>query len=168
MKLRAEILPNFEVAKERYDEVLKQILDYTAYCDEYEDQDQIIYNKIAAYLAEITGKDISVYNLYEWWEEEEAQVLAFRIALPAPITLSDITMEELRAVISKIRTFDTFEQEGENLTFEQEFSLYLDDYYHAWLKLNFKKYKYSLFNRYKNSKGEYLEYSIDELVNFIY
>lgn len=39
MKLRKEILPDFETAEKLYPEVLKLILEFTDYCDEngYED-----------------------------------------------------------------------------------------------------------------------------------
>ncbi|MTG97403.1 hypothetical protein NWE55_15105 [Myroides albus] len=164
MELRKEILPQMNIAQKHYAQVLKSIRDYSQYINEYDDKHGIIYSKVEEYLSELTQKDLSQYNLSEWWEEEEMEVLAFRIALPDPLIVKHVSQEELTQVITKIKTFEDQLGQEEVLTFEQEFGLYLDEYYHKWLKLNFERYDYALFLRNRDKYGNYFEYSIQEIV----
>lgn len=105
MKLRKEILPDCETAKKLYPEVLKLILEFTDYCDENGYEDNIECPKLENKLSQMTGKDISQYNLWEWWEEEGAEVLAFRISLPIPKVVDTITKEELIEIVKRLKTF---------------------------------------------------------------
>ena len=82
--MRAQIEPDFESARKKYDEILEQILAYTDYCDEFGDEDGEEYRKVEQRLAKISGKDMSKFSLHEWWEAEGAENLAFDIALPEP------------------------------------------------------------------------------------
>ena len=104
MQLRKEIEPDFETVEKRYPIALKAIMSYTAYCDENGDEDLVEYNKLADYLHQLTGKDMSQFNLWEWWEEEGAEVLAFRIVLPEPQCVHNITMDEVHEVVKRLKT----------------------------------------------------------------
>ncbi|WP_025125035.1 hypothetical protein [Myroides odoratimimus] len=164
MSLRSEITPQMKVAEERYPIVLKAILGYTDFCDEYGDEDFIEYKRVEGELHQLTGKDMSRYDLWEYWEGEGAEVLSFRIALPDSLVVKDISREEITKIVTILKVFDVPE-ETEDTTFEQQFKWYLDDYYYSFLKLNCPKYSQKLFMRNKNKQGEYFEYSIEEIVD---
>ncbi|GEP89733.1 hypothetical protein SAMN05660909_02243 [Chitinophaga terrae (ex Kim and Jung 2007)] len=142
MKLRKEIEPQIHVAEFRYPKVLQCIMDYDAYLSTNDDEDRSEYTKLTERLQQLTGKDISTYNLWEWWEEEGAEVLAFRISLPAPKQVNDFSKIELTEVIRRMGSYRQPEAGWEEQTFEENFRIYLVDYYHELLKLNFKTYNY--------------------------
>ena len=100
--MRAQIEPDFESARKKYDEILEQILAYTDYCDEFGDEDGEEYRKVEERLVKISGKDMSKFSLYEWWEAEGAENLAFDIALPEPKVVADITKDELRQIVERM------------------------------------------------------------------
>ncbi|ROI03831.1 hypothetical protein EGI16_10280 [Chryseobacterium sp. G0240] len=135
MELRPDIEPDLKTAASRYPEILKLILDYTAHVDLAGDENLIAYQKLESSLQQLTQKDISQFNM-EWWEEEGAEVLAFRIALPDPVKLNDLTPEELEEITFRIENPVIINKDWEEQTFEEQFSLYLDDYYRQFLKLN--------------------------------
>ncbi|KUF43601.1 hypothetical protein HX017_08115 [Myroides marinus] len=166
MNIRKEIMPLMKVAEERYPVILKVVLGYTDYCDEYGDEDNIEYKRVEQALHELTDKDMSNYDLWEYWEGESAEVFAFRIALPDPLPVKDVTEEELTFVVTKLKTFVEVDYTTK-MTFEEEFDMYLDEYYYSFLKLNCSNYSPKLFNRNKNEKGEYFEYSIKEIVKHL-
>ena len=100
--MRAQIEPDFERARKIYDEILEQILAYTDYCDENDDEDGKEYRKVKERLAKISGKDMSKFSLHEWWEAESAENLAFDIALPEPKLVPDIIKDELRQIVDRM------------------------------------------------------------------
>ena len=85
MQLRNVLNPDLNTAEQRYPEVLEAILAYTDFCDEQGDGELSEYKKLEGKLHVLTGKDISRFNLGEWWEEEGAESLAFKISLPDPV-----------------------------------------------------------------------------------
>ena len=159
--LRKEIEPQLEIAESRYQEILDSIMAYTDYCDEEGDEDDAAYKKLEEKLHLQTGKDMSQFNLWEWWEEEGAEVLAFKIALPNPIKVEGITKEELSEIVRRTKTFDENANED---SFEGQFKYHLHDYYYDFLELNFKSYEQDLFHSHKDKNGNYFEYSVDEIV----
>lgn len=104
MQLRKEIEPDFETVERHYPIALKAIIRYTEYCDENGDEDLVEYNKLANFLHQLTGKDMAQFNLWEWWEEEGAEVLAFKIVLPEPQRVHNITMDEVHEVVKRLKT----------------------------------------------------------------
>ncbi|WP_342331262.1 hypothetical protein [Pedobacter sp. FW305-3-2-15-E-R2A2] len=159
MELRTELEPQLEIAEKRYPEVLNLILEYTEFADENGDEDETEIKILAHKLHLLTHKELSKFNLLEYWEEEGAEVLAFRISLPDPLKSEEFSKEELLEVIRRLKTFEGVTGEG----FKERFKYYLADYYHQLLALNFKRYSYQLFNRQKDKKGNYFEYSIEEI-----
>ena len=153
--MRKELEPKMETAKKLYPKIIKLIEKYTEYCNENGDEENIEYKKLENKLHEITGKDISQYNLSEYWEEEGLEPLSFKIALPEPNIVKDITKEELHEIV-KIINNDIFEEEF-NDEFLKEFKYFLEDYYHKLLKINFKSYSNEYFNRQKGKDGKYFE-----------
>ena len=171
MQLRAALEPRLDIAQQLYPEILKSILDYTDFVDENTDEENIEYQKLEDKLHALTGKDMSRFDLYEWWEQESAEVFAFTIALPDPQKVENITKEELAEIIRRISsshfeglTWEIAADRGvETLTFIEYWSLYLDDYYHTLLELNFKTYNYSkLFSRQKKKEKKDFYWYTDE------
>ncbi|WP_223607808.1 hypothetical protein [Chryseobacterium sp. OSA05B] len=161
MELRKEIEPDFTTAEKLYPEVLRLILEYTDYCDEHGDEDHSAYQKLEKTLHKMTGKEMSGFNLWEWWEEDGAENLAFDIALPEPFMVEGITKTELSEIVKRLKTFDTPDREG----FIAQFYSHVcfgNGYYHQFLKLNFKTYHIKLFQRNKDKNGNYFEYSQEE------
>ncbi len=99
---------------------------------------------------------MSQFNLWEWWESEGAEVLAFKIALPNPVIVENITEEELTEIVTKrLEWFDDWMlKKDTDESFKTQFTPYLEDYYHNFLKLNFKKtYDYQkIFGPQKDKK----------------
>jgi hypothetical protein len=163
--MRKELEPDMRTAEKLYKKVVKLIENYTVFYDENGDEENIEYKKLETKLNEITGKDISQYNLFEYWEEEGIEILSFKICLPEPKIIENITKEELAEIIAIIKDGD-FEHINGNDFFE-EFKYNLYEYYHKLLKVNFKNYKYEYFNRQKGKEGKYFEYSVEEIMNKI-
>lgn len=166
MQLRKEIEPDFETVEKRYPIALKAIMSYTAHCDENGDEDLVGYNKLADYLHQLTGKDMSQFNLWEWWEEEGAEVLAFKIVLPEPQCVHNITMDELYEVVKRLKT-DIYTP-SEDGSLKEIFKYHLDEYYKLFLERNFNTYDPKLFERNINDKGEYFEYTEAQIVQMLW
>jgi len=164
--MRKELEPDMEIAEKLYSQIKGLIEKYTEYCDEYGDGEEIEYKNLENKLYEITGKDISQYNLSEYSEEEGLEVLSFRISLPEPKIVSDITEEEVTEIVKRIKS-DVFQESNEN-NFKNIFHCYLGDYYHKLLKRNFKKYKYEYFNSQKGNDGKYFKYTTEEIARKIW
>ena len=162
MELRKEIEPDFETAEKIYPEVLKLILAYTDYCDENGDEDYTEYRNLENKLHEMTGKDMSQFNLWEWWEEEGAEVLAFRISLPDAKIVDNITLDELTEIVRRQKTF--VEQDENDGSLKGQFHYHIDDYFIDFLELNFKTFDHKLFQSQKDKQGNYFEYSQNEIV----
>ena len=166
MRLRKEIEPDFETVEKRYPIALKAIMSYTAYCDENGDEDLVEYNKLADYLHQLTGKDMSQFNLWEWWEEEGAEVLAFKIVLPEPQCVHNISMDEVHEVVKRLKT-DIYTP-PEDGSLKEIFKYHLDEYYKLFLERNFNTYDPKLFERNINDKGEYFEYTETQIVQMLW
>ena len=166
MQLRKEIEPDFETVEKRYPIALKAIMSYTAYCDENGDEDLVEYNKLADYLHQLTGKDMSQFNLWEWWEEEGAEVLAFKIVLPEPQCIHNITMDEVHEVVKRLKT-DIYTP-SEDGSLKELFKYHLDEYYKLFLERNCNTYDPKLFERNINDKGEYFEYTEAQIVQMLW
>ena len=166
MELRKEIEPDFETVEKRYPIALKAIMSYTAYCDENGDENLVEYNKLADYLHQLTGKDMSQFDLWEWWEEEGVEVLAFRIVLPEPQCVHNISMDELYEVVKRLKTdIYTSPEDG---SLKEIFKYHLDEYYKLFLERNFNTYDPKLFERNINDKGEYFEYTEAQIVQMLW
>ena len=166
MRLRKEIEPDFETVEKRYPMALKAIMSYTAYCDENGDEDLVEYNKLADYLHQLTGKDMSQFNLWEWWEEEGAEVLAFKIVLPEPQCIHNITMDEVHEIVKRLKT--EIYTPSEDGSVKEIFKYHLDEYYKLFLERNFNTYDPKLFERNINDKGEYFEYTEAQIVQMLW
>ena len=167
--MRAQIEPDFERARKIYDEILEQILAYTDYCDENDDEDGEEYRKVEQRLAKISGKDMSKFSLHEWWEAEGAENLAFDIALPEPKLVANITKDELSVIVERmlapVPEFDDdfLEAFYIRVTFACEGA-----YFAEFLKLNFADtFRFELFER-REIEGVIRELSSNEIVEILW
>ncbi|CAA9200048.1 hypothetical protein FLA105534_02944 [Flavobacterium bizetiae] len=174
MQLRKEIEPQLDIAEKFYSEILKSITDYTNFCDKNGDEENIEYQKLEDKLHKLTGKDITQFNLWEWWEDEGVEVLSFRIALPAPPKVENITKAELSEIVcNRLECFDNWptNRDQNDRSFEAQFFPYLDTYYHDFLRINFKRtYNYQKIfctqkDKDKNSFELSDETKVDKLWN---
>lgn len=169
MELRNEIEPQMDIAEKLYPGILKLILAYTDFCDENGDEDTLEYQKLEEKLRQLTQKDMTQFNLSEWWEEEGAEVLSFRISLPDPLLVKDIKKEELAEILNRIAGFKQPDKNSDALTFKDQFSVYLDSYYHRFLALNFKGYSYSkLFTKQKDKEKKEFWYTENEKTELLW
>lgn len=169
MKLRTEIEPKLEIAEKLYPEILDQILKYTAFVDNDGDENNLFYKTIEGKLNQLTGKDISQYNLSEYWEEEGAEVLAFRIGLPDPQKNDTITKDEVLEIVRRIGHFEEPQKDLDEMTFKEKFSPYLDNYYHEFLKLNFKTYDYKkIFGQQKDKDKKVFWWTDEQKVELLW
>lgn len=167
--LRKEIEPDFETAEKRYSEVLKLVLDYADRCEEHGDEDNKEYKKLEDKLHTMTGKEMSQFNLWEWWEGDGAEHLSFDINLPDPQIVEDITREELAEIIRRMNTFEA--PDPDDRSFKGTFYHYIcfgSDYFPDFLKLNFKDYHIKWFQSHQDKEGNYYEYSQEEIVNALW
>ncbi|MGU3375739.1 hypothetical protein [Chryseobacterium sp. M5A1_1a] len=169
MELRHEIEPDLETAEKIYPEVLRLILEYTDQCDEEGDEDNSKYKLLENKLHEMTGKDMSQFNLWEWWEGDGAENLAFSISLPDPQIVDDITRDELAEIVRRMNTFEI--PDPEDKTFKTQFYSHIcfgNGYYSTFLKLNCKGYNIKLFQSHKDKNGNYYEYSKEEITDCLW
>lgn len=171
-RIKEGLRPDFTSVKMLYPLVLDRLLRFEEFCDNQKDDmaDEIFqneYQKMQNDLEKIVSKNLSNFHLWEWWECEGVQVLAFDIAMSEPTKHQNLTKDDLKAFVSIIKEnkFNT------NDEFVQEFMPYMfnaNGYFHKFLKLNFKGYNIKFFNRQKAKNGEYYELSVDEIVDKIY
>lgn len=169
MTLRIDIEPDFKTAEKLYPKVLKLILAYTDYCDENGDDDNSEYEKLENRLHEMTGKDISQFNLWEWWEENGAENLAFDISLPNTKQVNNITHSELNEIVRRMKTYE--EPDDDDKTFKSVFynhTVFGNGYFSKFLELNFTTYNHQLFQSNKDKQGNFFEYSQHEIVEKIW
>lgn len=162
MTLRKELSPDMATAERLYPLILKRLQEYENFHDsQSEDTPEAVfdaeYKAMENYLSELTGKDLSDTWLWEWWESEGIEVLAFRLALPDPKKVADFSKEEVLKVVQilKIELFEDLEN-TDSEDFNSLFKIYLDNYYHDLLKINFPKtYNFKYFIAQKD--GSHLD-----------
>ncbi|WP_158850969.1 hypothetical protein [Algibacter sp. L1A34] len=165
--MRTELKPNLDIVRELYPIVKKRILDCTAFWDNNPDEATSEHKKLEVGLERLTGKNISEFDLWEYWEADGVENLSFRISLPDPIKIIDFKKSELKEILTKIKTFENPEK------YENDEILMLNwanegSYYKNLLKINFKNYDHKHFHSHKDKNGNYFEYSVDEIIEFIW
>ncbi|MGD1841028.1 MAG: hypothetical protein ACFB0B_09050 [Thermonemataceae bacterium] len=163
MELRKALAPNLQVASELYPVVKKKILGFIDFWDTHPDEATSKHKEVEEELKNLTGKDMSQFNLWEYWEEDGVENLAFRISLPNPTKVPDFKKSELKEVLTRIKTFEA-PTAYKNNEFLMVAWANKADYYRELLKVNFDKYDFKFFIRNKNKAGDYFEYSVEEIV----
>ncbi|QIW16164.1 hypothetical protein A4G20_07385 [Pasteurellaceae bacterium RH1A] len=167
--LRKAIQPDWETAERLYPLVLRRLKEYEVFWDaQSEETPEEVFNteykKMEQELSQFTGKDLSDVWLWEWWEDNGIEVLAFDVALPAPKKHTDLTKADLLALVHIICTQD-FESESD---FQEEFKpfmFYQHQYFHQFLEINFKKtYKPNYFYREQDKNGKWYQLSEEEII----
>jgi hypothetical protein len=165
MLLRKELEPRFDVAEKLYPEVYEAITAYATFCDNHGDEEDTGYNDLKIKIQQLTGKDMTNINLWEWWEEEGAENLAFTISLPSPRKVANITLSELTELVKRAQGLE--QPANTDTGFQAAFYdtlVFSIRYFHQLIELNFKEYSHKLFQRNKDLRGNYYEYSTAEIV----
>lgn len=171
MKLREEIEPKIIQAEEIYPQVLNLIHEYDDACDDENDEK---CEEIVRQLSELTGKEITEDDLFEHWEVDGDDQIAFGFSLAEPSLLSSsLSKDELFEIVQRIRDpkHDDLNYIDKNVPFPKELIWWrLNDYYIDLLELNLKLPKKfsiaSLFNRQKVN-GKYVEFTPAEILEKI-
>ncbi len=166
MKLRAEIEPKTEIAEKNYHLIKKAMSDYTDLVDEKGDEDNSEFAKLVNYLSHLTGKiDIEEnYCIWEYWEADGLERESYKLALPAPVKVENLQREEIVEIVERIVNLTIPKYLQSEFIEENGFVWEIIDYYHNFLKLNLKKYKYGIFNRQKDINGEWYEPTKEEII----
>ena len=164
MRLRTTLQPDLDTAARHYPQVLQWLHDYTAWCDKHGDSELAAYARLAEEVQRLTGKELARYNVFEWWEEEGIEVLAFRIALPDPpaVAVPPLQGAELRAIVDAL-LLDPASASFRFPSLLEGFIWHLDAYWHALLKAHCPSYEPCLFNRQRDAEGRWFEYSAQEI-----
>ena len=171
MKLREEIEPKISQAEEIYPQVLNLIHEYDDACDDENDEK---CEEVVRQLSELTGKEITEDDLFEHWEVDGDDQIAFGFSLAEPSLLSSsLSKDELFEIVQRIRDpkHDDLNYIDKNVPFPKELIWWrLNDYYIELLELNLKLPKTfsiaSLFNRQKVN-GKYVEFTPAEILEKI-
>ncbi|WP_066803246.1 hypothetical protein [Moraxella oblonga] len=166
MKHRPAYYPDTDFSQKIYPKVLVYLQDFEKLNDTYsltEQEFENAYQALAKSLQDLTKKEMGNYPLWEWWEGEGIEVLAFRISLPNP-TIYQLNQDELRDIVDIIQN-NNYPCQNE---FENQFCGYFDKYFHQLLALNFpKSYEYDYFLRHCIGE-KYIEFNIDDIVECIF
>lgn len=106
--LRKELRPDFQTAERLYRLVIQRLEAYEHFVDA-QSQDtpeavfQAEYTPMEHELSQLSDKDLSQTMLWEWWEENGIEVLAFDIAMPAPQKHPHLTKEDLYAFVKILK-----------------------------------------------------------------
>lgn len=158
--------PDMKTAEKRYPIILHLLKDYEQFVDEFGDEDKVAYHLLAEKLDRLTNKKMDEYHLYEAWEGEGIEVLSFRIALPDSMLINDLSKTDLQNILHKCTDLKMCEKPWSEQTFEEQFEIYLDDFYHKLLKINFKNYNYQkLFGKQKDGTWLNNEEIVVKLLN---
>jgi hypothetical protein len=106
VQLRREIEPDFVLAAQRYPLVLDLLEKYADHCDRQGDETNDAYVALENELHALTGKDMSQFNLWEWWEEDGIENLAFDISLTEPVVVAAVGKDELSEIVRRLKTFE--------------------------------------------------------------
>lgn len=162
-QLRVALEPQLTVAAQCYPQAMKLLTAYDEACDKADNQEA---QTVIEALQQLTGKPVSEADLFEYYEASSKGELAWQLALPAPQQVEHITKAEVVEIVRRLREFSAPTKEWDDLTLEEQASLYyLADYYHNLLKLHFPaRYRYQYFSRYKGPDGQYHTLSQEEIV----
>ncbi|MDU1892167.1 MAG: hypothetical protein E6767_15895 [Dysgonomonas sp.] len=165
MKLRPELEPKIEIAEKLFSQIMELI---SLYDEGYDDSDNERMQSAVDQMNRLTNKDLKIDNLFEYWEGESQEELAFKIALPEAKRVDGISRGELLEIIKRIQSFDDF---GVSKVLS-ELDVPVSDalayaYYFPLLERNFSHPEPSdLFDR-QLVDGEYIEYTSEEIADII-
>ena len=100
--MRKELELDMETLEKLYLQIKELVEKFTENYRKNGNEESVECTKLKNKLHEITGKDISQYNLLDYGEEG-LEVLCFRIGLPEPNTVNGISKEELTEIVKRIK-----------------------------------------------------------------
>lgn len=162
--LRPALEPQLSRAEQRYLRVVQLITAYDAASDQ---GDEARIKAVLEQLKKLIDKEVSESDLFEYYESGSKEELAFRLSLPPPVRVENITRGEITELVNRLtRQVEEPAEEWQNLTFAQQFNqYYLADYYHELLRINCpKNYNYKYFTRQKRQDGTYYELTPAEII----
>ena len=170
--LRKELRPDFATAEKLYPLVLKRLEDYEAFHDaQSEDTPKEVFDKeykeMEQYLSKLTGKDLSDFWLWEWWEGNGIEAFAFDLAMPDPVKHNNLTREDIAAFV---RIIIDCEFECEN-DFQEEFMMdmfYAHQYFYKFLEINCPHFDPTVFNTTEYKNGKYLQPTVEGVMEKIW
>lgn len=166
------IEPDLITAKALYPKILTRLQSFETFVDNSQALNKetfdTAYQQMADELHELTGKDMSRFLLWEWWEANGIEFLAFEIALPDPQPITDMNKDELTEIVSHIKTNNDFCENKDCDDWQYLTQYFTDRYYHRLLKLSFpKSYDYGYFCSHI-IEDNYVEFKTDDIVECIY
>lgn len=163
MKLRPGLEPDLREARRRYPLILSAISDFDDACDAGNESRM---DEIRSRIASISPVEFDPDCLFEYWESESREELAFRLSLDTPVEAHDITRDELAEIIHRITSFD--DSAGDEFFAGLDIpvaGLLRDEFY---IPLLAASYDYpdcvKLFNRQKRN-GRFVELTEDEIMH---
>ncbi|HNX59551.1 MAG TPA: hypothetical protein PKK43_10660 [Spirochaetota bacterium] len=163
MKLRRELEPDLREARRRYPLILSAISDFDNACDA---GDESRMDEARSRIASISPVAFDPDCLFEYWESESKEELAFRLSLDTPVKAHDITRDELAEIIRRITSFD--DSVYGNLFSDTTISiagLLRDGFYIPLLAVSYDFADcHKLFNRQKRN-GRFVELTADEIMD---
>ncbi|MEP2279520.1 hypothetical protein [Maribacter sp.] len=165
--MRPELKPNLAIARKLYPVVKQKILDFTEFWDNNPNKAELKHDEVKSDLEKLTGKNLAEFNLWEYWEADGIENLSFRISLPDPIRISDFKKNELMEVLVKIKTFENPEKYEDDEIAMQNWANE-SSYFQKLIDINFVNYQHKYFNQNKDKNGNYFEYTVDEISDFIW
>lgn len=100
MELRKEFIPEVDIAKGKHKNVMRLIQSIEA---AQENNESAKAQSFLTELNEYVDKEYDLYFFYEYWGWTTLDELAFKVALPSPPLITNITKEELTEVVNKLR-----------------------------------------------------------------
>ena len=102
MELRRELEPDLRESRRRYPRILSAISDFDDACDA---GDESRMDEARSRIASISPVAFNPDCLFEYWESESREELAFRLSLDKPMKAYAITRDELAEIIRRILSF---------------------------------------------------------------
>jgi hypothetical protein len=161
-QLRVELEPNMDEAERLYPRVLARMTQLMREVDEHGDGGPAS-ERAAEDIRRLTSKTVEPSELLYAWESEGEEVLAFRLSLPDPPVVEDISYAELITLVHRAMTHPVPIADG----FAGSFGPYLDRWYAALLRRNCTRYRPQLFNRRRSPGGDWYDPSAEEIATAI-
>lgn len=166
MKLRSELEPDIEVTQKIFPRVLELISRYDEACDN--DDSQTI-TQVIAEINTLTNKNITEEDLFEYWENESQEEVAFKFSIPDPIKVDTITRDELLEIIRRMQSFDDTGIDRLSVARIPPASgiILADEYYLPLLERNFSFPEINELFELQQVNGEWIELTTEEIADKI-
>lgn len=161
--LRTDLEPNMDEAARLYPMVLARMNKMMREIDEHGDAGPPSV-RAADDIEGLTTKIVEPIDLVYAWEGEGEEVVAFRISFPDPPVVEDISLSELTALVHRVAAPPILDSDS----FSASFGPYLDRWYAELLRRNFRRYRPEMFNRRRNSAGDWNEPSVADIAAAIW